>query len=281
MPVHRFPHRFIVSGVLLALVLGLPARLWAQDIDALPELVEDMQAAPRPGQSGASITLGATMKQGRTETLGWSVSGWGAHTTKKRELLRLDVGLQYADYKATPQSDSITVEDNQQVLFTYIRPLNLRWSLLGIGQYKRDAILDLNYRAAAEGGIGYNLIETGRIFAQVGGSFALGKEDRGHTELGDQVRDVGILQLFTYHITPVLGFEEYFKAHVDTSATDDHHWELSATLLSQVSKSVGLKIYYTHQYDALHSPENGPTQKELGVGVQITLKKADAGSSKP
>jgi hypothetical protein len=271
----------IFYAVALSALLLAPVRVSAQDIDALPELVEDMQSAPHPGQSGASLTVGGTLKDGRTETVGWQVSGWAAHTTEKRELLRLDLGLQYGGYRAGAGLPRTTVEDNQKALATYIRPLNKRWSLLGVAQWRRDAVLGLDYRAAIEGGIGYNLIETRRIFAQIGTSIAGGREARSHTDVGEAVRDVGILQLFTYRLTPVLGFEEYVKGQLDTTENDDRHVEASVTLLAQVSKAVGLKIYYTHQYDALHAPSTSATQRELGVGVQITLKQADAGSNKP
>lgn len=272
---------YVLGATALSVVLATPVPVSAQDIDALPPLVEEMQSAPRPGQSGASLTVGGTIKDGRTETVGWQVSGWAAHTTKRRELFRFDVGTQYGSYRAGTGLPKTTVEDNQSVLFTYIKPLDKRWSLLGIGQWRRDAILGLDYRAALEGGIGYNLIETRRVFAQIGTSVAGGHERRNHTRRGDAVRDIGVLQLFTYRLTPVLGLEEYVKAQMDTTETDDQHFEGSITLLAQVAKVVGLKIYYTHQYDALHAPTTSATQKELGVGVQITLKHANAGTPKP
>jgi hypothetical protein len=283
--VPRAASRLLTLASILALFVAAPAAAQKTSSDpaigALPELIDDMMSAPEPGKSSASATIGGTMNSGRTETLGISLSGKVAHSTMKRHVLQFDASYTYADYRPAPGEPLFNVTDNNELLFTYIRPVNERWSLLGIGQYRRDAILDLNYRLAAEAGIGYNVIATRRIFAQLGTSLALGREDRNHTSTGSNVRDVGVLQLFTYKITPVLGFEQYLKMHIDTSDTGDRSLAFSATFLSQVSKAVGLKIYYNHQYDSLHKPTDSPNQSQLGVGVAITFKADSSASSKP
>ncbi|MGE0040886.1 MAG: DUF481 domain-containing protein [Vicinamibacterales bacterium] len=284
--VPRAATRLLTLATLLPLLCAAPAAAQSTSssdpaIGALPELIDDMMSAPEPGKSSASATLGGTLNSGRTETLGVSLSGKVAHSTMKRHLLQFDASYTYADYRPAPNEPLFNVTNNNELLFTYIRPINERWSLLGVGQYRRDAILDLNYRLAAEAGVGFNLLATRRIFAQIGTSVALGKEDRAHTDAGSNVRDVGVLQLFTYKITPILGFEQYLKMHIDTSDTGDRSLAFSATFLSQVSKAVGLKIYYNHQYDSLHKPTDSPNQSQLGVGVAITLKAASSAGSKP
>jgi hypothetical protein len=265
-------------------VLGIAARAEAQSPGASesstgPSLAQDLASAPRPGESGLEATIGGQLQTGRTETKGLAVNGIWAHTTTKHSLWRVDVETNYAWYRPTEDSPSYVAEDNQQANLIYMHPLKPRVWLLGTGGWRRDAILGLNYRVAAEAGIGVDAIATKRATLFLGTGFAAGKEDRKHTEEGSNVADVAFLQMLNIRLTGVLGFEEWFKGHIDTTNADDGNYTLNLSLTAKVSKHAGLKIYYKRQYDALHSPEDSAVQSQLGGGVQITFAAPPAAAS--
>jgi hypothetical protein len=252
----------------------------ASEDSTSPSLAQDLASAPRPGESGIEATIGGQIQTGRTETKGLVINGIFAHTTKKRELWRADAEINYAWYRPAAGEPSFVAEDNQHAALSYMRPLSARVWMLGNGSWRRDTILGLNYRAAGEAGIGVEAIATRRVTSFLGTGFALGKEDRKHTDEGSNVADVLFLQTLNIKVTGVLGFEEYFKGHIDTSHSDDATYTLNMSFTARVARHVGMKLYYKRQYDALHPSDQSATQSELGAGVQITFAAPPAATGK-
>lgn len=238
-----------------------------------PTLAQDFESAPKPGESGAQFTLGGQLSEGRTETKGLNIDGIIAHQTKKRQVWRADVETSYAWYRGEPGTPAVKAEDKQYASLTYWQPWKKVY-LLGMGYYRRDAILGLDYRAAGEAGVGKEIYTSKKVTSFVGGSFAFGREHRNFTDAGEEVRDVGVLQTLNIRVTGLLGFEEWFKAHIDTSGADDGDYTFNASFLAKVSKYAGMKIYYTRQYDALHPASQSAAQSTIGAGVSITLPAA-------
>lgn len=273
--------RSLIVTIVTLSVTGLAAAQTpgASESSTGPSLAQDLASAPRPGESGIEATIGGQLQTGRTETKGLAVNGIFAHTTTKRSLWRVDVETNYAWYRPTADSPSYVAEDNQQANVIYMHPLKPRVWVLGLGSWRRDTILGLNYRVAAEGGIGVEAIATKRATLFLGGGFAAGKEDRSHTEEGSSVADVAFLQTLNIRLTGLLGFEEWFKGHIDTTNADDGNYTLNLSLTAKVAKHAGLKIYYKRQYDALHPSSQSATQSQLGGGVQITFAAPPAAAS--
>lgn len=266
----------------MALILG-PARHAARaQTPALtqPVLLDQVSSAPHPGQSGASVSVGWQLQEGRTETRGWSLTGIGAHTTKKRELLRVDASMSLARYRPVAGAAMETVEDRQRLIFTYLHPLPLRRvGVMALGGWRRDAILALDYRAWAEAGVGVQAIERPRVSTFLGASLAAGRERRSHTRRAGDVVDVGLLQTFNLRLSPTMRVEQWSKAQVDTTDTGDRSTTFEAALLARVMKHVGMKMSYVHQYDAIVAPGRSKTQSSLTAGVQITFAPAGAASA--
>ena len=220
----------------------------ASETSTEPTLAQEFSSAPKPGQSAATATIGGQVQGGRTETKGVTANGIFAHTTMKKQLFRVDVETAYARYRAVPDTPSFVVENNKLATLTFLQQVKNRGRLFGMTGWRRDDILGLDYRAWLEGGAGVVAIAEKRVNAFIGGSSSVGKEHRNHTTKGSNVLDVGILQSFNVVITNVLGFEEWYKGHVDTSDTDDNSYTLNASFTAKVSKHAGMKIFYKRQY---------------------------------
>ncbi len=236
-------------------------------------LAQDLASAPPLGHTGVSVTIGGQIQQGRTETKGLTVNGIVAHTTHRHELLRVDAETGYARYRPKAGADDLVVENNQQAAFTYLRPVHKqRVFLFGSAGWRRDAILGLDYRAFAEAGAGAAVIAHAKVNAFLGASYAVGREHRNHTDTGNEVLDVGLLQNIHIRISNVMGIEEWFKGHLQTTHSDDRNYTFNVALLTKVTKHAGLKIYYKRQYDALTPPTVSNLQTEVGLGLQIDFK---------
>jgi len=272
--------RAVAARVACALAAGaaLAAPVAAQSLAAVnqTELAEEFTQAPHPGQSGASATVGFQLQDGRTETLGVSVTGIFAHTTARRQLLRVDVTAQYGRYRPAPGEKLFVAENNQLVSFTYLQQVKQRFGAFGMAGWRRDAILGLDYRAWVEGGYGVEAVARKNVLMFIGASLSVGGEGRSFTDKGSTLFDLGILQTFTLRPTPVMLIEEYVKAHVDMLEPDDSTATFNASVMAQVAKHVGLKIYYKYQYDSLHPPTSSASQSEVGAGVQIDFKPASS-----
>lgn len=200
-----------------------------------------------------------------------------AHSTEHGQLLRFDVDTVYARYRPASGPPTFVVEDNQLASFTYLQPHGPRARLFGMAAWRRDALLDLDYRAWVEGGAGVVAFARGPAGAFVGASYSVGRERRGEKALdGSFVMDVGVLQTFNLHVTPVLSFEEWFKGHKDTTDTGNDNYTLNATFLAKVSKHAGMKISYKVQHDTLHPASAAATQSEFTAGMQISFSSAPA-----
>jgi hypothetical protein len=240
-----------------------------------------LSTAPRPGESGVSATVGMQMQDGRTSTSGWTLSAIAAHTTRNRHLLRFDGELDKAKYAASPTAPMVTVEDNHQATVTYLHMFRKRWAATSSAAWRRDRIIKLGYRAYVEAGLGRQLVETKAVHAFLGVSYAVGKEDRTYTTRANQVLDVGILQTFSYRVTPVLTFDQFLRTHFDTTDSGDRIVQFNATLTSRVSRHAGFRVYYKYLSDALHPLTQDPVQREFGVGFMVNFSPAPPARTTP
>lgn len=265
-------------------MFALPTRAGAQTSGApsQPQLLQELTAVPQPGQSGVSATAGVKLQDGRTETKGWSVSGFAAHTTERGHLFRLDVVATQAHFRPAMGRPFQEVEDKQLGTLTYMKHLGSRFSAFGIAGWRRDQILGLKHRVWARAGIGVRAIEHKKAQLFVGPSFALGDESRAHTDQASGVQDVGVLQSMVLQLTPSLSVTEWLSSQFDMSDSDDHHTVLNVSLVARVAKHVGITISYQLHYEALPPPGTANHQSDLTAGVQISFNrsgKKKAGSS--
>ena len=274
-----------VAALMFAAIVGFASTASAQtpgstETSTDQTLAQDLASAPAPGKSAASITIGGQIQNGRTETKGLKIDGIVAHTTQKHALLRLDVEMDYARYRPAPDTPDLVVENSKLASLIYLHPLKSKFYLFGSTAWKRDEVLGLDYRAFAEAGAGRVLWANAKFNAFLGASYAVGKEHRAHTDTGDDVLDVGILQNVHIKISDVAGIEEWFKGHLQTTDSDDKSYQFNIAFLTKVTRHAGLKIYYKNQYDALVPPGTANRQTEVGAGLQIDFKPA-AATAKP
>lgn len=274
-----------VAGLVVTVIVGVSHPAAAQGAaggtSTQPALVQTLSTAPKPGESGVSATVGMQIQNGRTSTSGWSISGIAAHTTRNRHLLRLDAEMDKAKYSPAPNDPLVVVEDNQQASFTYLHLFKKRWAAMSTTAWRRDRLIQLNHRFFVDAGVGRQLIETRTVHAFLGVSYALGSESRAYSTRADGVRDIGVLQTFSYRVTPVLNFDQFLRTHVDTTDTGDRIVQFNATLTSRVSRHAGFRIYYKYQSDALHPLTQDPVQREFGAGFMVNFSPSPRAGAKP
>ena len=237
-----------------------------------PTLAQELSTAPKPGQTSATASVGGQIQDGRTGTESLGVNGMVAHTTEQNQLLRFDLTTVYAKYRPAEGQPYFVVENNQLATFTYMQPHGEKIRFFGMAGWRRDTILELDYRAWGEGGAGTLVFAKGTASAFVGGSFSAGEERRGSTATGGTlVMNVGILETFNYHINKLMSFEQWYKGHKDVTDTGNDDYTLNLTLLTKVTKLAGLKVSYNLQHDTLHPPTVSATQSQFMVGVQFSF----------
>jgi len=240
------------------------------------ELETELSAAPRPGQSGVSATIGGQIQDGRTETIGMAITGVAAHTTKKKQLLRFDVQTNFAKYRPATTGPLYLAKDDQTTGFTFLQTVKTRYAVFAKSGWRRDEILGLDYRAWVEGGGGMEIVTHKKVNAFLGGSYAVGHQHRSSTPQGGAVLELGLLQTLNVTLTPVLSFHEWFMGRFQTTDSDDNSHEFNATLVAKVSKHAGLKIAFQRQYDSVHPSTVSALQTQLIVGMSISFQPAAA-----
>jgi len=275
MPAFRF-NRFsrthlTTVGTILVSLLAMPSGAAAQT-SGDPQLTQELATAPKPGETTVTVTIGGQIQNGRTETEGLTVSGIVAHTTKREQFLRFDVETAYARYRAAAGTPSFVAENNQQVSLTAMHPVHKRVYLFGMGGWRRDVMLGLDYRAWAEAGAGVSAIAHPKVNAFIGASLSVGKQSRHFTTVGETVLDPGILQTLNVHLTELLSFQQSFLGHLNsTDAGDDNSYTFNASLTAKVSRHIGMQIAYKRQHDTLHPASVSATQSQISAGVRIAF----------
>ncbi len=278
----------IASRLTLSLLalLSLPAVAVAQspgssEQSTEPSLAQALSSTPVRGQSGVSLVLGLQVQDGRTETIGWMINGIASHTTQRRQLIRFDLEVTSAKFRPAAGQPLLHVDNDRQIHALFLQPLRPRISFIALGGWRRDTILGLDYRAAAGVGLGLHVLETRKMNMLIAPTFQVGREDRNHTEVGDDVLDFGFLQNFVGQVTPVLSIEEWFQTTLDTHTSADKASVFNISALAKVAKYVSLKIYYKHQYDGLVPRGASNSQKEFGSAIVVAFARPGEAAKKP
>lgn len=227
-----------------------------------------LSSSPQPGERGVQATISGSQQSGSSNTQGLSLDFSAAHTTKGGDLVRFDAEYGFARYKRTEGDPWFKVQDDLVAQNVYLHLFKKRWSTMGSAYYRSDSIAGLGYRGFAEGGLGYQLAGTPRLKLLAGAAFALGQQSR--KDYGSQmVRAIGFTDSLVLQVNKTTRFEQSILYHVDVVNTDDKTYTLAASMLTQIGKHAGLKVFLKRQYDSL-VPKGVPAlQATFGVGLTI------------
>lgn len=233
-----------------------------------PVTIKMLSSSPQPGERGVQATIGGSQQSGGSNSQGVSIAVVAAHTTKSGHLARLDLDYALARYKQVESAPWFKVQDKLVAQNVYMLLFKKRWAATGAAYYRRDPIVGLDYRAFAQGGLGYQFANAARFKLLAGGSFALGNQSR--VQHGDQaVRAVGFTDSLVMRIGTSTHIEQSLLYHIDVLETDDKYYSFSTSLLTAISRHVGLRLAYQRQYDAL-VPRGVPSlQSAITVGVTV------------
>jgi len=264
------------TRLVLAAALVLPCRAAAQSPGSSEESIQQTPAqqfasGPMPGTYQASITFGGQTQDGRTATKGVTLNGIVAYRTRRNQLLRFDTEVAHARYRPAPGAPHLTVENNALMSLTFIHGLNRYAGFMVMGDWKRDTILGLNYRARGVTGIGLELVQTPRMNLMVGPGIAVGREDSVLPNAPTAIVGAGVIQSFSWHPSRTSTIEEYFGGFKDMRDAKDSSLTFNASFLAQATRYVGLKIYYKYSREGVFPEATGPTQRQFGAGVTFTF----------
>lgn len=258
----------------LCLFVPTVASAQTQPAPAAPtqaSLEDELTSTPIIGQAGVSITAGGTFLSGRTDQRQWMLDGIFAHTTAKRTLLRFEAEMDFGQHRSPAATRFTEVEDHHLFTALVMHPLRPRLSVVGLGNYRRDDVLRLNYRVDVGGGIALHLVEQRTTHLVVIPMFVVGDESREHTDEADGVADFGVMQQLATRVNERVMFEQSFKANADSSEFDDHNIRFDASVTSQLVRHVNLKVYVQSQRDGFTPPGHDAIQNKMGVAVQVAF----------
>ncbi|MDQ3071242.1 MAG: DUF481 domain-containing protein [Acidobacteriota bacterium] len=260
------------AALVIGAALATPPLASAQTPVPGAATIDLLTAAPAVGEHAVSLTVGAQVKDGRTETLGVSVDGWYAYTTHRRQSVRFDIDLSRADFRPAAGAPRIVVEDNHQAALTFMHPLNNRVELLARGFWRRDKPLALSYRVLGMGGVAFNAVRTRSAQLVIAPVVAAGRQKSALPGARDGIVDLGVLQTLHWRVTPTFALQNSFDffRDVDNSADRSAAFEISGTAM--IAKHVGVKVSYSHTHDTIRPPSTSATQQEVDAGVTITFR---------
>ncbi len=263
----------LILAILPIALLALPTgSLMAQATDEEPTSAANMLAsAPAPGTTTASITIGAQIKDGRTETQGYSLDAIWAHSTEGRTLIRFDGHFTRAEFRPAPGADRIKVDDGHLFSVTAVKPLTNSLALTAVGSWKRDVPLQLDHRVMAQAGVALNLHRGRTLLFTVGPTVGVGTQNNVQSTSSQGIFNLGGIQSLSWQVTPTFGLENTFSAYQDLDNSDDHSVAFTLSGTAMVAKHVGLKVSYKLTDEGIHPDDADARQQELQVGVTITL----------
>jgi putative salt-induced outer membrane protein YdiY len=246
-----------------------------------PTTAQMIASSPQPGERGVQATAGFQIQEGPTSTKAFSINFIAAHTLENRDLARFDLEIGRAYYKASSAVPYLKVEDNFKAQNIYLHIFKKRWAAMGSAYYRRDSVIELDYRTYLEGGIGVQAIETRRVKLLTGVGYAVGRESRKFLPEAEKVLAVGFMDSLVIILSPSARIEQWLQYHADTSRSADRSYALNASLVSRISRHAGVKVYYQRQYDALHPVTVPKLQSEFGAGLSISFQPPPRGTAKP
>ncbi len=246
-----------------------------------PTAAQMIATAPQPGDRGVQATAGFQVQEGPTSTKGFSASVIAAHTLENRDLARFDLEWARTFYKASPTAPFIKIEDNLKAENVYLHFLNKRWVAIGAAYYRRNPVIQLDYRAYADAGVGVQAIDTRRVKLLASVGYAVGRERRDFLSEAEKVLAVGFRDSLVVTVTPTSQFEQSLLYQMDTSRSGDKTYDFETSFATKISRYASFRVFYQRQYDTLHPVTMPKSQSTFGGGLSITLQRAPATATKP
>jgi putative salt-induced outer membrane protein YdiY len=204
-----------------------------------------------------------------------------AHTLENRDLARFDLEFAHAYYKASSRAPFIKVEDNLKAENIYLHFLNRRWATIGAAYYRRNPVIQLDYRAYADAGIGVQAVNNRKVKLLAAVGYAVGRERRKFLREAEKVLAVGFRDSLVIMVSPTAQFEQSLLYQVDTSRSGDKTYDFDASFATKISRHASFRVYYQRQYDTLHAATVPKLQSTLGGGLSITFQRPPRSTAKP
>jgi putative salt-induced outer membrane protein YdiY len=274
----------VMKSVLAFLLLVIAVPATAGQTPAAgeePTAVQMMATAPQPGDRGVQATAGFQIQEGPTSTKGFSVSMIAAHTLENRDLSRFDLEWARTFYKASPTAEFVKIEDNLKAENVFLHFLNKRWAAIGAAYYRRNPVIQLDYRAYVDAGIGVQAIDTRRVKLLAAVGYAVGRERRKFLPEAEKVLAVGFRDSLVVMVTPTSQFEQSLLFQVDTSRSGDKTYDFETSFATRISRHASFRVFYQRQYDTLHPVTVPKLQSTFGGGLSINFQRPPSAAPKP
>lgn len=270
-----------MKSIFAVLLLVIPVSAAAGETPAAgqePTAVQMIASAPQPGDRGVQATVGFQVQDGPTSSKGFSVSLVAAHTLENRDLARFDLEIARSYYKASSKAPFIKIEDNLKAENVFLHFLNKRWATIGAAYYRRNPVIQLDYRAYIDAGIGVQAVDTRRVKLLAAVGYAIGREGRKFLPKAEKVLAVGFRNSLVVMVTPTSQLEQSLLYQVDTSRSGDKTYDFETSFATRISRHASFRVYYQRQYDTLHALTVPKLQHSFGGGLSITFQRPPAGA---
>jgi putative salt-induced outer membrane protein YdiY len=274
----------VLTRIVAIVMLAVPVSAIAGQTPSAgqePTAVQMMASAPQPGDRGVQATAGFQVQDGPTSTKGFSLGLVVAHTFENRNLSRFDLEVARAYYKASSTAPFVKIEDNLKAENVYLGFFHKRWAIVGAAYYRRDPVIELDYRTYVDAGIGVQAIDHRRVKLLASVGYAVGRESRKFLPDAEKVLAIGFRDSLVIMVTPTSQFEQSFLIQADTSRSGDKTYEFDTSFATKITRHASLRIYYQRQYDTLHPVTVPKLQSEFGGGLSITFQRPARSTAKP
>lgn len=267
---------------ILLLVLPVPAIAGQGPVSGQePTVAQMIASAPQPGDRGVQATAGFQMQDGPTSTKGLSLSFVAAHTFENRDLARFDLDIARAWYKPSPAAQFVKIEDNLKAENIYLHFFHKRWAAVGVAYYRRDPVIQLDYRTFVDAGIGVQALDNHRVKLLLGVGYAVGRERRKFLPDSHKVLALGFRDSLVIMLSPTAQIEQSLLYQVDTSRSGEKNYALNTAFTSRINRHASVRVYYQRHFDTLHPVAVPQAQSEFGVGLSISFQPPPRSTVKP
>lgn len=269
----------IFTGTILALVLAAAGGV-AETNQAVSVCAEHLLVCPKCGFVETNQVAAVT----KTATNDWQLSIYGGFATRSgnatsssykyggefsrhgkiyRSRLKLDGSYNEAEDEVTESQ----VEASGELR----RMLNKRWFAYGTGAALHDEIKDLSYRVKVGPGLGYYLVDSKELTADIS-SGPLYVHEKKEDVTSDYLA-WRFAQGVNWQITETFRFWVSTEADVDTTDTSAYVIAFKAGIENKINSNLSLMVVLKDDYDS-HPENSGKIEKndlEISTGLRYAF----------
>lgn len=241
---------------------ALKAKLAGQDKSSLPS--SDPNALSQKAENiwKADIALGAGLTRGNNDSHRVHAE---FSAERKTDLDELDLSIEAELGENEGETTSEYIEGSAE----YRREISDRVYWYALGQGRRDALADIDYRATLGPGVGYRFLETDTLSLLFEGGPVYVAEKLSHESLEHSLR-ARLFEEFIWQITSYAKFFQTAEFLANTQDFEDWIFEAEAGVETSITETLSLRLSAKNIHDNL--PAEGRDKNDLSLNSAIVYR---------